>query len=77
MNYVIKEVCPDICEIISEENESPFFAVYSLEKVENKEAVISQIRVRELRYCSGLLYRRLLLMGINSRPLENILRTFL
>lgn len=44
MNYVIKEVCPDICEIISEENESPFFAVYSLEKVENKEAVISQIK---------------------------------
>ena len=44
MNYVIEKICPDILEMTSEKNESPFFAVYSLEKVKNKEEVISKIK---------------------------------
>lgn len=43
INWIVNQVSPEVIPLVSEQNDSPFFAAFSLEKVANPDEVISHL----------------------------------
>lgn len=72
MTYLLKQIEPLIVPIISEKNECPFFAVYSLEKISKKQEFVKKIQA----YGIKVLFWPTLSIEIAKEDFNNSARRF-